>query len=63
MLLDFRQFLQKLSRFADLNPIPECSYVEEYLRAYYKSDIEIEEWIKTHPVSRNTLARFMGGNI
>ncbi|CAG0914202.1 unnamed protein product [Notodromas monacha] len=50
MLLDFRQFLQKLGKFADLSPIPECSFVEEYMRAYYKSDVEIEQWVKDHPV-------------
>ncbi|CAG0890662.1 unnamed protein product [Darwinula stevensoni] len=48
MLLDFRIFIQKLAPFSPIPQIPDCPYVEEYIRAYYKTDVELRRWLVDH---------------
>ncbi|CAH1989145.1 unnamed protein product [Acanthoscelides obtectus] len=48
MQLDFTQFLTKFEKMSQLRPVPHKEYVENYVKAYYLPDIELEKWIKEH---------------
>ncbi|VEN33781.1 unnamed protein product [Callosobruchus maculatus] len=48
MQLDFTQFLTKFEKISQLRPVPHKEYVENYVKAYYLPDIELEKWIKEH---------------
>lgn len=48
MQLDFTQFLSKFEKMASLKPVPHKSYVENYVKAYYLPEHELEKWIKEH---------------
>lgn len=51
MQLDFIQFLSKFEKMAGLRPVPHREYVENYVKAYYLPEAELEKWIKEHSVS------------
>ena len=51
MQLDYQQFLSKLGNLTELRPIPDHDYVETYIKAYYLTESDMENWIQTHRVS------------
>lgn len=50
MQLDFTQFLSKFEKISSMRPIPHKEYVENYIKAYYLPESELEKWIKEHKV-------------
>lgn len=50
MQLDFTQFLSKFEKISSLRPVPHKEYVENYVKAYYLPENELEKWIKEHSV-------------
>ncbi|EDV26774.1 uncharacterized protein TRIADDRAFT_54017 [Trichoplax adhaerens] len=48
MQLDFQQYLLQLEKMTTVRPIPEKEYVENYVKAYYLTESEIEKWIRSH---------------
>ncbi|KYB26887.1 Coiled-coil domain-containing protein 132-like Protein [Tribolium castaneum] len=48
MQLDFIQFLSKFEKMAGLRPVPHREYVENYIKAFYLPESELEKWIKEH---------------
>lgn len=52
MQLDFQQFLMKLEKLTDLRPIPDKEFVETYIKAYYLTENDMEQFIKNHRVRR-----------
>ncbi|XP_068603121.1 syndetin isoform X2 [Brachionichthys hirsutus] len=48
MQLDFQQFLMKLEKLTDLRPIPDKEFVETYIKAYYLTESDMEQFIKNH---------------
>lgn len=50
MQLDFQQFLMKLEKLTDLRPIPDKEFVETYIKAYYLTENDMEQFIKNHRV-------------
>ncbi|KAF5276708.1 hypothetical protein FQR65_LT16235 [Abscondita terminalis] len=48
MQLDFTQFLLKFEKISSLKRIPHKEYVENYVKAYYLPDSELEKWIRDH---------------
>uniref|UniRef100_A0A674NGW0 Syndetin C-terminal domain-containing protein n=1 Tax=Takifugu rubripes TaxID=31033 RepID=A0A674NGW0_TAKRU len=46
MQLDFQQFLMKLEKLTDLRPIPDKEFVETYIKAYYLTENDMEQFIK-----------------
>lgn len=50
MQLDFTQFLSKFEKISSLRPVPHKEYVENYVKAYYLPELELEKWIKEHKV-------------
>uniref|UniRef100_A0A3P9AGV4 VPS50 EARP/GARPII complex subunit n=1 Tax=Esox lucius TaxID=8010 RepID=A0A3P9AGV4_ESOLU len=48
MQLDFQQFLMKLERLTDIRPIPDKEFVETYVKAYYLTENDMEQFIKNH---------------
>lgn len=50
MQLDFTQFLTKFEKISGLRPVPHREYVENYVKAYYLPEIELENWIREHKV-------------
>ncbi|XP_051925217.1 syndetin isoform X2 [Hippocampus zosterae] len=48
MQLDFQQFLMKLEKLTDLRPIPDKEFVETYIKAYYMTENDMEQFIKNH---------------
>lgn len=55
MQLDFQQFLMKLEKLTDLRPIPDKEFVETYIKAYYLTENDMEQFIKNHRVSTVSL--------
>lgn len=52
MQLDFTQFLTKFEKISSLRPVPHREYVENYVKAYYLPESELEKWIRDHTVLR-----------
>lgn len=50
MQLDFTQLLSKFEKISSLRPVPHKEYVENYVKAYYLPEFELEKWIKAHKV-------------
>lgn len=50
MQLDFTQFLSKFEKISGLRPVPHREYVENYVKAYYLPEIELEKWMREHTV-------------
>ncbi|KAK9886357.1 hypothetical protein WA026_015875 [Henosepilachna vigintioctopunctata] len=48
MQLDFTQFLSKFEKISNLKPVPHKAYVENYVKAYYLPEYELENWMKEH---------------
>ncbi|XP_047136716.1 syndetin isoform X1 [Hydra vulgaris] len=48
MLLDFQQFLMKIEKITKVKPIPERDYVENYIKAFYLVETDLENWLKEH---------------
>ncbi|XP_077599038.1 syndetin isoform X2 [Stigmatopora nigra] len=48
MQLDFQQFLMKLEKLTDIRPIPDKEFVETYIKAYYLTENDMEQFIKNH---------------
>uniref|UniRef100_A0A8C8F9C6 Syndetin n=1 Tax=Oncorhynchus tshawytscha TaxID=74940 RepID=A0A8C8F9C6_ONCTS len=48
MQLDFQQFLMKLEKLTDMRPIPDKDFVETYIKAYYLTENDMEQFIKNH---------------
>lgn len=48
MQLDFTQFLLKFEKISGMRPVPHREYVENYVKAYYLPENELEKWIKEH---------------
>lgn len=58
MQLDFTQFLSKFEKISSLKPVPHKEYVENYVKAYYLPEIELEKWIREHKVSTSAFTDF-----
>ncbi|GFT12422.1 hypothetical protein NPIL_469741 [Nephila pilipes] len=48
MQLDYQQFLSKVERLTDLQPLPGKEVVESYIKAYYMLESNLEQWIRSH---------------
>uniref|UniRef100_A0A914ED59 Coiled-coil domain-containing protein 132 n=1 Tax=Acrobeloides nanus TaxID=290746 RepID=A0A914ED59_9BILA len=48
MLLDFQQLIGEMESMAGLRPLPHKSYVEEYIKAYYLPESNLETWMVQH---------------
>ena len=48
MQLDFKVFLTSLEKLTDLRPIPHVQFMDTYIKAYYLTEDEAENWIKEH---------------
>lgn len=51
MQLDYQQFLSKVERLTDIQPVPGKEQVENYIKAYYMLESNLEQWIRSHRVS------------
>lgn len=51
MQLDYQQFLSKVERLTDVQPVPGKEQVENYIKAYYMLETNLEQWIRSHRVS------------
>lgn len=58
MQLDFQQFLMKLEKLTDLRPIPDKEFVETYIKAYYLTENDMEQFIKNHRVRQRSMLVF-----
>ena len=56
MQLDFRHFVMKLERIAEIKPLPHQEYVATYVKAFYIPEAELEDWVKVHTVSFKIIA-------
>lgn len=50
MQLDYQQFLSKVERLTDVQPVPGKEQVENYIKAYYMLETNLEQWIRSHRV-------------
>ncbi|CAI8049389.1 Syndetin [Geodia barretti] len=48
MQLDFQQYRTKVEKISGIRPLPYHQYVEDYIKAYYLSETDTEEWIRKH---------------
>ncbi|XP_064402332.1 syndetin-like isoform X2 [Halichondria panicea] len=48
MQVDFQQFRTQLEKMSGIRPLPHHSYVEDYIKAYYLSEADTEDWIRKH---------------
>jgi len=48
MLLDFQQYLIKIEKLTNVKPAPGRDFVENYIKAFYLSESELETWLKDH---------------
>lgn len=44
----------KLDKLTDLRPIPDKEFVETYIKAYYLTENDMEQFIKNHRVRPGT---------
>ena len=51
MQLDYRHFVMKLERIAEIKPLPYQDHVVNYVKAYYIPEADLEQWVKIHEVS------------
>lgn len=51
MQLDLTQLVSKFEKISLLRPMPYQEYVTAFIKAYYIPEINLECWIKDHPVS------------
>jgi len=49
MQLDFRHFVMKMERIAEVKPLPYQDFVANYVKAFYIPESELEQWVKQHP--------------
>lgn len=54
MQLDFRHFVMKMERIAEIKPLPYQDFVANYVKAFYIPESELEQWVKQHPVTNFT---------
>ena len=59
MQLDFRHFVMKLERIAEIKPLPHQEYVGTYVKAFYIPEAELEDWVKIHTVRSVMQFRFI----
>ena len=59
MQLDFRHFVMKLERIAEIKPLPHQEYVGTYVKAFYIPEAELEDWVKIHTVRSVIEFRFI----
>ena len=50
MQLDYRHFVMKLERIAEIKPLPYQDHVVNYVKAYYIPEADLEQWVKIHEV-------------
>lgn len=48
MQLDFTQLGSKVEKICSLRPLPHREFVENYIKAYYLVEDQLEAWIKEH---------------
>ena len=48
MLLDYRQFVNKLEKISEKKPLPHQEFVAQYVKAYYIPESDLENWVKYH---------------
>jgi len=48
MQLDYRHFVMKLERIAEIKPLPYQDHVVNYVKAYYIPEADLEQWVKIH---------------
>lgn len=48
MQLDYTQLLSKLTKISGIKPVPHQEYVDTYVKAYYLTKPDLEEFIKVH---------------
>ena len=51
MQLDFRHFVMKMERIAEIKPLAYQDFVANYVKAFYIPESELEQWVKQHPVT------------
>eukprot|EP01119_Soliformovum_irregulare_P017840 TRINITY_DN5361_c0_g1_i1.p1 TRINITY_DN5361_c0_g1~~TRINITY_DN5361_c0_g1_i1.p1 ORF type:complete len:938 (+),score=326.83 TRINITY_DN5361_c0_g1_i1:314-2815(+) len=49
MSLDLKDLQSGLEKLTSLRPIPKLLYVENYIKAFFLSEIELLPWVKEHP--------------
>ena len=52
MQLDYRHFVMKLERIAEIKPLPYQDLVVNYVKAYYIPEADLEQWVKVHEVKK-----------
>ena len=58
MQLDYQQFLSKVERLTDIQPVPGKEQVENYIKAYYMLETNLEQWIRSHRVSTSLTIKY-----
>ena len=53
MQLDYRHFVMKLERIAEIKPLPYQDLVVNYVKAYYIPEADLEQWVKVHEVKKS----------
>ncbi|XP_052286176.1 syndetin-like isoform X2 [Dreissena polymorpha] len=48
MQLDFQQYLKNVEKLVEIKPIPDREYVENYIKAYYFPENQLEGWLPEH---------------
>merc|ERR1719204_2104275 len=46
MQLDFQQFIVQLDKFITIKPIPGKEGVENFIKAYYLTEADLEQWLR-----------------
>ena len=51
MQLDFQQFIVQLDKFITIKPIPGKESVENFIKAYYLTEVDLEQWLRENYMS------------
>ena len=46
MQLDFQQFIVQIERFITIKPVPGKGPVDNFIKAYYLTEGDLEQWIR-----------------
>ena len=49
MQLDWQQFIRSTRSLTTLKPLPHIGLVDQYIKAYYVPEAQMEQWIQDHP--------------
>jgi hypothetical protein len=48
MQLDYQHFRNEIEQLSGMRPLPHHNYVEGYIKAYYISEDDLENWLQQH---------------